>query len=94
MRHGRPTPKGGNLSVARERSSGGATFVVMVQTAEMRDLNDRTARRWLRRPRDGSILVEREMRSPRVVVGEVLLEVATQRVFVPHDDVVQALAPQ
>ncbi len=92
--HGRRLPTRGNQSVMRERSSGGATFVVMVQIAEMRDVNDRAACRRLRCPRDGSILVEREMRSPGVVVGEVLPEVAPQRAFVPHDDVVEALAPQ
>jgi hypothetical protein len=33
------------------------------------------------------------VRSPLIIVGEVLLEVAAQPAFVPHDDVVEALAP-
>ena len=63
----------------------------MMQPAEVRDLNNRAARRRLRRPRDGRILVERQVGSPPVVVDEVVLEVATQRALVPHDDVVEAL---
>jgi hypothetical protein len=48
---------------------------VMIQAAEVRDLDDRAAGRWLRRPRDGRIPVQREVRAPLVVVGEVLPEV-------------------
>ena len=76
------------------RRSGGATFVVMVQTAEVRDLDDRAAGRRLYRPRNRRILVQREVRAPLVIVGQVLLEVAAQRPLVPHDDVIEALAPQ
>ncbi len=72
---------------ARQRFSGGAPFVVVMQTAEVGDLNDPAAHRWLDRPGHGRILVQREMRSPFVVVGELLLEVSAQRAFVPHDDV-------
>ena len=90
----RPTDgQRGHLCVARQRFSGGAPFVVMMQTAEMRHLNDPAARRWLHRPGHGRILVQREVRSPLVVIGEVLFEGSVQRTFVPHDEVVQALAP-
>jgi hypothetical protein len=41
---------------AVERFSDGAPFVVMMQTAEMRDLNDPTARRRVHSPGGGSIL--------------------------------------
>jgi len=41
-----------------------------------------------------TVRVEREVRSPLVIVHEVLPEVAAQRALVPHDDVVEALAPQ
>jgi hypothetical protein len=34
------------------------------------------------------------VRAPLVVVDEVALQVAAQRAFVPHDDVVEALAPE
>jgi len=60
----------------RERRSGGATFVVMMYAAEVRDLHDGAAGRRLRRPRDGRILVQREVSSPFVIVDEVLSEVA------------------
>ena len=78
----------------RERRSGGATFVVVMQTAEMWDLDDRAAGRRLGSPRDWRILVQREVSSPLVIVGEVALQVATQRALVPHDDVIETLAPE
>jgi len=60
----------------------------------MRDLDDRAAGRRLRRSRDGRVLVQREVRSPLVIVDDVLQEVTAQRALVPHDDVVEALASQ
>ena len=78
----------------RERRSGGATFVVVMQAAEVRDLHDGAAGRRLHSPWDWRILVQREVPSPLVIVGEVLLEVAAQRALVPPDEVVEALTPQ
>jgi len=63
-----------------------------MQTADVWDRDDRPACRWLGSPRDGRILVQREVRAPRVIVGEVALQVAAQCAFVPHDDVIEALA--
>ena len=91
---GAPRPTTGKAIIrfsGREPFSGGASFVVMMQTAEMRDLNDSTGRRRLHRPGHGRILVQREVRPPIEVVGEVLLKMTPQGAFVPHDDVVQAL---
>jgi hypothetical protein len=65
-----------------------------MQAADVLDLDDCAAGRRLFRPRDGRILLRGEVRSPFVIVGEVLLEVAAQRALVPHDDVVEALAAQ
>jgi hypothetical protein len=67
---------------------------VVMQTADVWDWDDRAAGWRLGRPRDGSIFVEREVSAPVVVVVEVALEVAAQRAFVPHDDVIEALAPE
>src|SRR4029450_7562591 len=66
----------------------------MMQSADVRDLDDRAAADRLLRPASWCILVQREMGAPVVIVGEVLLEVTAERAFVPHDDVVEALAPQ
>jgi len=63
-----------------------------MQAAEVGDLHDPAAGRRLRDPRDGRILVQREVRSPPVIVREVLLKVAAQGALVPDDDVVEALA--
>ena len=76
----------------RERRSGGATFVVVMQTADVWDLDDRAASQRLRSPRDGSVLVQREMSSPLVIVAEVGRDRPTEAGLVEHDDVVQALA--
>ena len=65
-----------------------------MQAAEVRDLDDRIAGQWPACPWHGCILVQREVRSPLVVVGELLLEVAAQRALVPYDDVVEALTAQ
>src|SRR4051794_13394525 len=60
MRRGRPTrQRAGNLCVAAGATSGCATFVVIMQTAKVRDLNDRAARGRVHRPRDRRILVQR-----------------------------------
>ena len=69
------------------RRSGGATLVVVMQATDVWNLNDRAECRWLRSPRDGSILVQREVSSP----FNVPLQVAAQRALVP-DDVIEALA--
>jgi hypothetical protein len=45
-------------------------------------------------PIEGSILVQRQVSAPLVIVGEVALQVPTQRALVPHDDVIEALAPE
>jgi len=74
------------------RRSGGPTFVVVMQTADMRDLDDRTAGRRLRSPWDGSILVQGEVSSPLVIVAEIGHDRPTEADLVEHDDVVQALA--
>jgi hypothetical protein len=47
---------------------------------------------WTARGR--SILIRREVSAPLVIVGEVEPKVAEQRALVPHDDVIEALAPE
>jgi hypothetical protein len=68
----------------RERRSGGATFVVMMQAADVRDWDDRAAGWPLGNPRDGRIFVQREVSAPLVIVNEVALQVATQGALVPQ----------
>ena len=63
----------GQVRRRRERRSGGATFVVVMQTADVWDLHDRAAGWRVGSPRDGSILVQREVRAPLVIVREVAL---------------------
>jgi len=57
-------------------------------------LDYRAAGRRLHCPRHRRIFVQREVRPPLVIVGEIQLERAAQRPLVPHDDVVETLAPQ
>ena len=67
-------------------------MVVVVQAADVGDLDDPASARRLRRPRDRGVLVQRQVSAPLVVVAEISSQVATERAFVPDDDVVEALA--
>jgi hypothetical protein len=78
----------------RQRRSGGSPFIVAVQTADVWNCDDLAAGRRLGSPRDGSILVERKMSPPVVVVREVASKVTVQRALVPDDDVIETLAPE
>ena len=64
----------GRVRWHRQRQSGGATFVVVMQTAEVWNMDDRAAGWRLSGPRHRSVLVQREVSSPLVIVGEVALE--------------------
>jgi hypothetical protein len=90
--NGRATGEDGQARTARrERRSSRAPFVVVMQTAEVWNGDDRATRR-LGGPMDGSILIQREESALPVIIGEVALEVPAQRPLVPHDDVIEALA--
>jgi hypothetical protein len=67
---------------------------MVMQTVDVWDLDDRAGGWRLDSPRDGSILVQREVSAPLMIVGEVVLQVAAQRALVPHDDVIEALASE
>ena len=73
VHNGRTTGEYGQVRRRRERRSGGATFAVVMQTADVWDWDDRAAGWRLGSPRDGSILVQREVSAPLVIVGEVVL---------------------
>src|SRR3970282_416115 len=62
----------------RQRRSGGATFVMVMPRAHVRDCDDRAAGWRLGRSGDRRIFVQREVRAPLVIVGEVVLQVAAQ----------------
>jgi hypothetical protein len=76
----------------RARRSGSPSFVVVMQPADVWDCDDGATNCGLGGPRDGRILVQREVSAPLVIVGEVTPKVAVQRALVPHDDVIEALA--
>ena len=78
----------------REPWSGGAALVVVLEAAEVGDLNDRTAGWRLCGPRDRRILVEREVSTPLVVVIEEAAKRASQGPLIPHDDVIETLPPE
>ena len=75
---GQTTSVSGRGSWRGERRSGGATLVMVMQAADVRDWDDRAAGRRWDNPRDGSIFVQREVSAPLVVVNEVALPVASQ----------------
>ena len=63
-------------SARRERRSSRATFVVVMQTADVWDCDDRATGWRLGSSMDGSILIQREVSAPLVIIGEVALQVA------------------
>src|SRR5688572_16617926 len=65
-----------------------------MQTADVWDWDDGAAGGRLSNPRDGSILIQREVSAPVVIIGEVVLQVAVPRALVPHNDVIEALASE
>jgi hypothetical protein len=67
---------------------------MVMEPADLRDLNDRAAGRRLRRPRQGRVLVQGEVRPALVIIGHELSERASKGSFIPHDDVIEALLPQ
>jgi hypothetical protein len=73
MHIGQTTGESRQVSCRGERPSGRAPFVVVMQSAEVWDWDDRATRRRLGRPRDGRIFVQREVRAPLVIIGEVAL---------------------
>jgi hypothetical protein len=64
----------------------------MMQTADLRNRQDRTGADWPNRPRDRSVLPQRQMRAGSFVVVEVRFQDAPKASLIEHDDVIQALA--
>jgi hypothetical protein len=73
-------------------SSGGATFVAVVQAAYLRERNDLACAGWLDRSRVRRVLAEGEVRARAVVVREVRPEDSAEVGFAKDDDVVEAVA--
>jgi hypothetical protein len=61
------TPASASSGGGAESKLRGATFVVVMQAADVCDLDDRAAGWRLCNPRDGSILLQREVSAPLVI---------------------------
>ncbi len=77
----------------RDRWSGSAAFVVVVQPAEMRDFRDRAAGWRLRNPPDRRLFVQREVRAGLLLIGTVLRQQVLKASGVPDDHVIEARSP-
>ena len=66
---------------------------MVMQPADVADLNDRAAGRRLRCPRQGRVLVQRQVRPPLVIIGQELPERASKRPLVQDDHVIETLSP-
>jgi len=64
----------------------------MVKPADLRDLDDPTEHGGGNRPRVRSVLVQRQVRSGAVIVGEVADQDPAQVTLAEDDDMVQTLA--
>ena len=69
-----------------------APFVSMMKPADLRDLDDPTEHGRGNRPRVRSVLVQRQVRSGAVIVGEVADQDPAQVTLAEDDDMVQTLA--
>jgi hypothetical protein len=80
----------------REDGGGGLrrlANVAMVQAAAFGKLHDPPRRGELDRPAVGCVLVQREMGTCLVVVGEIAVQDAAEVSLAEHEHVIQALAP-
>ena len=92
-------PGGRRVSTSRsgsgeERWSGGAPFVMVMQAADVWYLNDGAAGWRLCGPRHRCILVQGKMWAPLVIIGQEESERASKGLLIPHDDMIETLAPQ
>src|SRR5215510_13882990 len=74
-------------------SSGCSTLVSMVQTSHLRKRDDPATVWPLHWPRHGRVLLQPEMRSASVIVGDERIQVATQGPLVDDDHMIEAFAP-
>jgi hypothetical protein len=65
----------------------------MVEAADLRDRDDATPRWGGHRSGSWRVLVQGEMRSGAVLVGEIAGEEAAQVLLAEHEDMVQTFAP-
>src|SRR5713101_1752683 len=73
--------------------SGSASFVAVVQSANLGHCYHSSQLRWLDRPRFRRILLQRKMRPRLVIVVEITRQGSPQRGFAEDDYMVQTLAP-
>ena len=73
--------------------SGHQTFVAMMKPAHLGKRNDLSLLRYLHRATFRGILVQGQVRSAPMIVGETGFEQTVQVSLVEHDDVIQAFAP-
>src|SRR5262249_38200985 len=62
--------------------------------AEVWDLDDRASSGWLWSPGNGRVLLQREVRTPLVMIGQEADERASKGPLIPHDDMIETFATQ
>lgn len=70
----------------------GAADVAVVESSDLGNFNDATARGCLDDSRNRSILTEREVRPRRVIVAQITSQASAEMRFVENDDVVEQFA--
>jgi hypothetical protein len=70
----------------------GQPFIMVMQSANVRELEDRTPIRRVHRSRVRAIHVQRQVRAPTMVVVEVGSERPPEMALAEYDDVVEAVA--
>ena len=86
-----PVPSGALSFRYDSVRSGRAPLVVVVESADLLDLNEISGS--ADRAAVGRIRVQREMSAPPVVVGQVVPQDALEVAGIPHEHVIETLAP-
>jgi hypothetical protein len=82
----------GNTSLqSGNNSSSRPPYVAVMQSADLRQFNDRPQLRRLNRSGLGCIFLQRQVSAGPVVVSEIQFERLAQRLLVEYDEVIQAL---
>src|SRR5215831_5130926 len=74
-------------------ASGGASFVTMVKTADLRDRDQSAQLRRMHFPWFRRVLLERQMRTGRVIVRKIRRQDSAQTGLITNDHVIQAFPP-
>src|SRR5215471_19297218 len=82
-----------NAPASKRVASGGASFVTIVKTAGLRDRDHSTQLRRMHFPWFRRVLLQRQVRTGRVIVRKICRQDSAQTGLIANDHVIQAFPP-